>query len=125
MSKKKKKTLTSDEIKDLVIEGMRQKKGRDIVSIDFKNMTNAIADYFVICHGSSSTQVETLADNVYTYLRKKGNKPWHTEGKSNAEWILIDYVDVVVHIFIDTSREFYQIEKLWGDAEIVSHDSDI
>jgi len=122
--KKEKELLTSDDLMALVIESMRQKKGKDIVSIGFKKMPNSITDYFVICHGTSSTQVEALSDNVYDYLRKNGVRPWHTEGKQNAEWVLIDYVDVVVHIFLDTSREFYKIEKLWADADLVTYENE-
>jgi len=118
---KKKKAISSKKLSELVIESIKQKKGRDIVSINFKKIPNAISDYFIICHGTSSTQVEAIADNVYKVLREKGAKPWHTEGKNNAEWILIDYVDVVVHIFIDSARNFYRIEDLWADAELINY----
>ncbi len=122
---KQKEHLSPEKLKELVIEGMDQKKAQNIVSINFKNITNAITDYFVICHGTSTTQVEAIADNVYNFLRKKGVKPWHTEGRQNAEWILLDYIDIVVHVFLDTSRDFYSIEKLWADAEQHRHTHNI
>jgi len=114
---KKKKIYTSDDVASLVIEGIREKKGKEIVTINFKDINNAIADYFIICHGTSTSQVEAIAENVPVFLKKKASiKPWHTEGLQNAEWVLIDYVDVVVHVFLDTSRQFYKLENLWADA---------
>lgn len=116
---KKKKSINSKQLAELIIEGIREKKGNKIVTINFKEIDNAIADYFVICHGTSSSQVEAIAENIPEFVRKNsGIKPWHSEGQRNAEWILLDYVDVVVHIFIETSRDFYKIEKLWADAEV-------
>ena len=78
----------------------------------------AVTDYFVICHATSKTQVEAIADKVEDeVLEKTGVKPYHIEGKDNTEWILIDFVDVVVHIFLQSARSFYQLEELWADAE--------
>jgi len=116
---KKKKSLSSKQLADLIIEGIREKKGKEIVTINFKGLENTITDYFVICHGTSSSQVEAIAENIPEFVRKNaGVKPWHTEGQRNAEWVLLDYIDVVVHVFLETSREFYKIEKLWADAEV-------
>jgi len=116
---KKKKNFTSDDMINLIIEGIRQKKGKEIVTINFRELNNAISDYFVVCHGTSTAQVEAIAENIPEFVRKKtGIKPWHSEGYQNAEWILIDYVDVVVHIFLETSRKFYKIENLWADAQV-------
>lgn len=116
---KKKKKISSEDITALIVEGIRQKKGKEIVTINFKNIQNAITDYFVICHGTSSAQVDAIAQNIPEFVRKKaGIKPWHSEGRTNAEWILLDYVDVVVHIFQENARQFYKIEALWADAEI-------
>jgi len=88
-----------------------------------KNIPNAVSRYFVICHGTSRTQVEAIADSVENLVRKaNGSKPWHKEGYENAEWILLDYVDVVVHIFQDQTRSFYKLEELWADAVISRYD---
>ncbi len=116
---KKKKNYTSKEITQLIIEGIREKKGKEILTINFKDIDNAISDYFVVCHGTSTTHVEAIAENIPEFVRKKsGIKPWHSEGQQNAEWILLDYIDVVVHIFLETSRRFYKIENLWADAQV-------
>lgn len=106
-----------------VAEGLADKKGKDIVLLDLKNVENAVAGFFIVCHGTSRPQVEALADSVRVNVGKKlGVKPWHHEGFENAEWILLDYVDVVVHIFRKESRDFYQLEKLWADAEVTNYD---
>ena len=101
----------------IIIKGLQDKKGLDIVSIDLKNLKNAISDYFIVCHGTSSTHVETLADSVQKEVKLAvGSNPWHAEGFENSEWILLDYVDVVVHIFQEPRRRFYNLEGLWADA---------
>lgn len=93
--------------------------------MNLKNIQNAVTDYFIICHGTSSTQVEAIADSIEFEVKKiTGIKPWHKEGFQNAEWILLDYADVVVHIFQEKIRAFYQIESLWADAEIINIESD-
>ena len=116
---KSKDKVTSQNIVDFSIKGIQEKKGADIVVINLKKIGNAVASYFVICTGSSDTQIQAIAESVEkeVYLNCKEN-PWHKEGFQNKEWILIDYVDVVVHIFKRDVREFYGIEDLWGDAEI-------
>lgn len=108
---------------DLIIQaalhGMLEKKAKDPVVLDFFNMNHAVCDAFVICHGTSRTQVEAIASEVIREVKTKtGENPWHQEGFENAEWILIDYVSVVVHIFQDSRRTFYNLEQLWGDARI-------
>lgn len=113
----------SEELVDLVIQGMEDKKGKDILVLDLQDIDHAITNYFVICHGTSKPQLEAIADAVIEKsLKSLGVKPWHKEGFENAEWILLDYVDVVVHIFRDDRREFYQLEKLWADAPATHHD---
>lgn len=108
-----------------VIEGMQEKKGMSIVSLDFKETPNAVCDYFVICHGKSRVQVDAIADGVEDSVRNTtGSKPWNREGVENAEWILLDYVNVVVHIFQDKIRDFYQLEKLWADAGLKEYVSE-
>jgi len=114
------KDLTTDskQLVDAIVSAMEDKKGLDIIFIDFSKVPNTIARYFVICHGTSNTHVDSLADGVVDGVRKKmSTKPWNKEGFENAEWILLDYADVVVHIFQENSRHFYKLEDLWADME--------
>jgi ribosome-associated protein len=106
-------------LKESIIEGLKNGKGKSITCIDLRKISGAVADFFIICHGESSTQVEGLKKAVYeNCFVKCGEKPWHEEGVSNAEWILIDYVNIVVHIFHRDTRNFYNLEELWADASI-------
>ncbi len=117
--KKGTKNDVAEKLKNQVIVGMQEKKGKEIVCIDLRNIKNAIADFFVVCHADSKTHVEAIADSVEEYVEKQiGETPGHKEGKANAEWILLDYFNVVAHIFLQEQREFYGIERLWADAEI-------
>ncbi len=110
--------FTSKELVDAVVEGIQEKKGVNIVILDMTKIDNTICDYFVICDGDSNVHVDAVADSVNDYVRKKLNdRPVHVEGKENAEWILIDYVDVIDHIFQRSIREFYNLEGLWADAK--------
>lgn len=110
--------FTSKELVDAVVEGIQEKKGVNIVILDMSKLENTICQYFVICDGDSNVHVDAVADSVNDYVRKKLNdRPVHVEGKENAEWILIDYVDVIVHIFQRSIREFYNLEGLWADAK--------
>ena len=111
--------MKSEELSQLVIKGMLEKKAADIVLIDLRETTNAVADYFVICSGNSDTQIEAIAESIVKETEEKAElSPWHKEGTSNKEWVLLDYVDVVAHVFSNKSRNFYSIENLWGDAVI-------
>jgi ribosome-associated protein len=104
---------------DVIIDGMQEVKGHDVVCIDLRELPNSVTDYFVICHGDSNTQVAALAKSIEKLTREQLNdKPLHIEGKQNSEWILIDYVNVVVHIFYKDTRKFYDLEGLWADAKI-------
>jgi ribosome-associated protein len=117
-----KKKTEAEILAKVVAEGIADTKGKDIVLLDMKEVDNSVADFFVVCHGNSRTQVEAIAESVREKVGKKlGIKPWHHEGFENAEWILLDYVDVVVHIFRHESRDFYQLEKLWADAKITRY----
>jgi len=117
---KKNGTVPSTEIKDLVVKGMLEKKARKVRVLDLREIKNAIADYFVICSGTSDTQIEAIADSLEDEVfNNSGQHPWQKEGKQFKEWILVDYVDVVAHVFNQAKREFYAIEELWGDANIV------
>lgn len=102
---------------DEIIDAMQDKKAKDIVSIDLSKIENSITQYFVICNGTSTTQVDSIYDNVIEKVNEnKKIKPFHKEGYENSEWILIDYFDIVVHIFIDDIRKFYKLEDLWADG---------
>ena len=108
----------SDRLADVVVRGMQEKKGVDIVVLNLQELKNAVADYFVICSASSDTQLDALARSVEEEVEKAlGQHPWQAEGRTNREWVLLDYVDVVVHIFLRDRRQFYSLEELWGDAE--------
>ena len=108
----------SDTLAEVVVRGMQERKGTDIVVLNLKELKNAVADYFVICSASSDTQLDALARSVEEEVEKlTGQYPWQSEGRTNREWVLLDYVDVVVHVFLRDRRQFYALEELWGDAE--------
>ena len=103
----------------LVVEGMQEKKANNVKMLDLRGISNRVCDIFVICEAESTTHVNSIADSVSETVKKKTNeKPFHTEGWENSQWILIDYVNVVAHIFMRETREFYNIEGLWADAKI-------
>lgn len=100
-----------------VVFGIQEVKGRDIVHLDLREVPNTVCDHFVICHGDSDTQVEAIAGSVEKFaLQRAGEKPWHIEGLESKGWVVIDYVDVVVHIFHKNKRQYYGLEQLWSDA---------
>ncbi len=116
---KKRKGANSEKLSDVIIRGMQEKKATDIVVLDLRKVKNAVADFFVICSGNSDRQLDAIADSVDEQVYKTLNEnPWHTEGKNNKEWMLLDYIDVVAHVFRKDRREFYALERLWGDADI-------
>ncbi len=101
----------------VVVDAMQDKKAENIVKLDIGKLPNAVADYFIICHAKSKIQVGAIYDNILEKVKEKcGVNPFNKEGYQNAEWILIDYIDVVVHVFLEETREFYKLEQLWGDA---------
>ena len=117
MTKEIKKIPTLDLV-NLVKKGIEEKKGEEIVTLDIYKINPSICDYFVICHANSNTQVSAIADEVQKMVKDGiGENPFHVEGKSNAEWVLIDFVSVVVHIFQKEFRSFYDLEHLWADAD--------
>lgn len=123
--KERKDMISSEELSKLVVKGMQEKKASDIVILDLKKVKNAVADYFIVCSGNSDTQVDAISDSVEKEVYKGSlQDPWNKEGKENKEWILIDYVDVVAHIFRKERREFYTLEDLWGDADAIHIDND-
>lgn len=104
-----------------IIEGITDIKGENISILDLRSLENAVCDFFVICTGNSNTQVNAISGSVEKRVREQlKEKPWHIEGADNAEWILMDYVSTVVHIFQPEPREFYDLESLWGDAKVVN-----
>ncbi len=104
---------------DEIIEGMDDLKASNITVMDMRTIENSICSFFVIAEGTSNTQVKAISDSVEKRVRENLNdKPWHIEGQENAEWILMDYVDTVVHIFQPETRKFYDLEILWGDADL-------
>jgi len=115
----KRKASNSVKISELVVDGMSEIKALDITVLDLRKVNNAVADFFVICSGNSDTQIDAISESIEQVVFK-GTKinPWKREGKQNKEWILIDYVDVVVHIFKKDKREFFALEDLWGDGVI-------
>ena len=121
--KEKKKELSSEELCHLIVNGMLEKKAIDIVVMDLRKINSAITDFFVICSGNSDTQLDAINTSVDEEVYKvTGQSPWHKEGRQIKEWILMDYVNVVVHIFKKDRREFYDLESLWGDAKITAID---
>jgi ribosome-associated protein len=121
-----KKKTTENKLLKSIIKGIEEKKGFDIVSLDLSKIPSAVCKQFVVCSGSSSTQVEAIADSVLDEVQKATKeKPWHKEGFENKEWILIDFVDTVVHIFQPEVREFYGLEDLWADAEVTAYESEV
>ena len=116
-----KKQADADQIVAEIIKGIEEVKGQEIQILDLREIENTVCDYFVICSGNSNTQVNAIVNSVQKLVSKSlKEKPWHIEGSDNAEWVLMDYVHVVVHVFQKHIREFYDIEGLWGDAKSVS-----
>lgn len=115
----KEKTTSTDQLLTLIIKGIEDTKGMDISILDLRDIENTVCDYFVICTGGSNTQVSALSGSIQKAVSKEVHeKPWHIEGEENGEWVLMDYVSIVVHIFQKHVREYYDIESLWGDAKI-------
>ena len=114
-----KKPVKADDLISLILKGIDGVKGENIQLLDLREIDNTVCDYFVICSGNSNTQVNAISGSVQKVVSKElKDKPWHVEGQNNSEWILMDYVNVVVHVFKKHVREFYDIESLWGDAII-------
>lgn len=121
--KVKRVDLSSEELSQVIIHGMQEKKATDILLLDLRKINNTITDFFVICSGNSDTQIDAIATSVDEEVYKvSGQSPWHKEGLQNKEWILLDFVNVVVHVFNKEKRAFFDIESLWGDAEISTID---
>ncbi|MFM7661697.1 MAG: ribosome silencing factor [Bacteroidota bacterium] len=114
---KRKKQSDSEKLCDAIIAGMQDNKAKDIVLLDLRLIESAVCDFFIICSGESSTQVDGIAESVARNTRKKlKQRPWHIEGKTKSEWVLLDYIDVVAHIFYKETRSFFDLEDLWCDG---------
>jgi len=110
--------IPTDQLITAIIGGIEEVKGKEITILDLREIENTVCDYFIVCEGSSNTQVNAIVNSVQKQVSKSlKDKPWHVEGTDNAEWVLMDYVNVVVHVFQKHIREFYDIEELWGDAK--------
>lgn len=111
-----------DQTKELVntiVEGLQEKKGKNIVTVDLTQLSGAVCQYMVICEGNTPTQVSALSDSVWDFARRKASeKPLSIDGNQNAQWIGMDYGTVLVHIFLPEQREFYNLENLWSDSKI-------
>jgi ribosome-associated protein len=115
----KKKTDEEGVLIESVVKGIFEKKGLNVLKVDLRKLENRITDYFIICHGSSKTQVDSISYSVEDTVRKKtGEKPLHVEGTENCFWVLIDYGNIIVHVFQEEYRNFYNLESLWADAQI-------
>ncbi len=113
-----KKEIDNDQLITQIVKGIEEVKGNDINILDLRDIENTVCSYFIICNGTSNTQVNAIVNSIQKTVSKElKDKPWHVEGSENAEWVLIDYVNVVVHVFQKHIREFYDIEGLWGDAK--------
>jgi len=112
------KDVNSQVLCDTIVEGMQENKAKDITILDLREIKNSVCDFFVICSGESSTQVDGISTSITRHTRKEiQEKPWHIEGKTNSEWILLDYINVVAHVFYKDARPFYDLEDLWADAK--------
>ena len=108
-----------DELIALIIDGIEDVKGQNISILDLRSIENTVCDYFVICDGNSNTQVNAIVNSIQKKVSKAAHeKPHQIEGTENAEWVLMDYINVVIHVFQKHKREYYDIENLWGDAKI-------
>ena len=115
-----------DELIALIIQGVDEVKGHNINLLDLREIENTVCDYFIICNGTSNTHVNAIVGSIQKTVSKAiHDKPWHIEGEDNAEWVLMDYVNVVVHVFQKQIREYYDIEGLWGDAKFTTVESSV
>jgi ribosome-associated protein len=115
--------MTAEELSKLIVKGMEEKKASDIVVMDLRKVKNSFTDFFVICSGNSDTQIEAISDSIEEVTLRLKEKPFRSEGKNNKQWILIDYINVVAHVFLKDKREFYGLEDLWGDAKVTRIES--
>ena len=119
-----KRKASADELITLILDGIEEVKGLEINVHDLREIENTVCDYFIICNGTSNTHVNAIVNSIQKTVSKAlKEKPWHIEGSENAEWVLLDYVNIVVHVFQKHIREFYDVEGLWGDAKVTMVES--
>ena len=119
-----KKIVNSDLLISEIIKGIEDVKGENISIIDLREIENTVCDYYILCDGSSNTQVKAIAASIQKTVSKSLKAhAWNVEGESNAEWILLDYVNLAVHVFQKQVRQFYNLEELWGDGKITNIES--
>jgi ribosome-associated protein len=124
LSANKAATVQDDILNHWIIDAIQDIKGKNIIKLDLRVLHDAPADFFIICEGDSSTQVKAISDSIGRKIKEKlGLAPVHTEGVEGAKWILVDYFDTVVHVFYPETRHFYEIEELWGDANITNYEN--
>ncbi len=113
-------TNSNNELLNAIIEGIQERKGKKITNVDLTGLEHVSTDHFVICQGTSTIQVGAIADSVREYVQEKlGIKPFNYDGYRNSQWIVIDYGNIFVHVFLPEFREYYNLEELWNDAKIV------
>ncbi|MDP5170255.1 MAG: ribosome silencing factor [Bacteroidia bacterium] len=111
--------LDAQALSEVAVQALQEIKGKNIVRMDLRKSDGSVTDFFIICTGTSNTHVQALADSVLKVMKKEAFEiPFAKEGVQAGEWVLVDYVNVVVHIFLKDKREFYQLERLWGDAKV-------
>lgn len=116
------KSIDTPMLNEAIVRSIQDVKGSSIVILDLRKLPEAVADYFIVCHADSTTQVKAIADRICQNVKDElDDSPWHKEGFENLEWVLVDYVHTVVHVFHREQREFYQLEDLWSDAEITTY----
>jgi ribosome-associated protein len=119
---RRKAHLPVEQLNELIIEAIQNKKGFDIVKMDLRGLKEASTDFFIICHGTNENQVKAIADNIQFEVKQKGDElALHVEGEQNSVWILLDYFDTVVHVFHHEARAYYGLEKLWSDAKVTEY----
>lgn len=118
-------SVSAEALSQLIVKGMQERKAKDIVVLDLRDIQKSVADFFVICTGTSDTHLQALHKSIEGIVYKIGGElPWHTEGRQNSEWVLMDYVNVVAHAFLSSKREFYALEELWGDVPTIHVDDE-
>jgi ribosome-associated protein len=115
--------LSGSEIAEIGARAALDIKANNVVVLDLRGLSS-VADFFVICSGNSDTHVEGITSNIEEKLHEEDVKLWHREGERKASWILLDYIDVIIHIFTEEARGFYGLERLWGDAPVISYDEE-
>lgn len=118
----KKISKETKQLNKIIVEALLDMKAEEVITLDLRELEESVTDFYIVCHGNSTTQVSSLADTVYRKVKEEmGLTPKAQEGKAFANWILLDYFDVVVHVFHKEAREYYQLEELWNDAETIEH----